>query len=86
MFPTPNPRSGLNLSPVRQVTILHLVAPNGFFPGVVVTCGEGEGNREVPLLERGEGRLVFGEVVSGLMEKVMSADVSHWEDSVLTMQ
>ena len=38
------------------------------------------------LLERGEGRLVFGEVVSGLMEKVMSADASHWEDSVLTMQ
>ena len=48
MFPTPNPRNGLNLSPVRQVTILHLVAPNGFFPGVVVTCGGGEGNREVP--------------------------------------
>ena len=37
-------------------------------------------------LERGEGRFVFGEVVSGLMEKVMSEDVSHWEDSVLTMQ
>ncbi len=59
----------------------------------------GEGNREVPcwregrsgepggsLLERGEERSVFGEVVSGLMEKVMSADVSHWEDSVLTMR
>ena len=24
MFPTPNPRNGLILSPVRQVTILHL--------------------------------------------------------------
>ena len=23
MFPTPNPRNGLNLSPVHQVTILH---------------------------------------------------------------
>ena len=28
----------------------------------------------------------FGDVVSGLMEKVMSEEVSHWEDSVLTMQ
>ena len=27
-----------------------------------------------------------GDVVSGLMEKVMSEEVSHWEDSVLTMQ
>ena len=34
----------------------------------------------------GEGRLVFGDVVSGPMEKVMSEEVSHWEDSVLTMQ
>ena len=29
---------------------------------------------------------MFGDVVSGLMEKVMSEEVSHWEDSVLTMQ
>ena len=29
---------------------------------------------------------MFGEVVSGLMEKVMGEDASHWEDSVLTMQ
>ena len=29
---------------------------------------------------------MFGNVVSGLMEKVMSERVSHWEDSVLTMQ
>ena len=29
---------------------------------------------------------MFGEVASGLMEKVMSEDASHWEDSVLTMQ
>ena len=27
-----------------------------------------------------------GNVVSGLMEKVMSEEVSHWEDGVLTMQ
>ena len=72
------------MSPVRQVTLLHLVAPNGFFPGVVVTCGE-EGDWEVPCWRR-EGRLVFGDVVSGLVEKVMSEEVSHWEDSVLTMQ
>ena len=85
MFPTPNPRNGLILSPVRQVTILHLVAPNGFFPGVVVACGE-RGEPGGSLLERGEERSVFGEVVSGLMEKVMSEDASHWEDSVLTMQ
>ena len=38
------------------------------------------------LLERREGKLVFGDVVSGLVEKVMSERVSHWEDSVLTMQ
>ena len=31
--------------------MLHLVAPNGFFPGVVVTCGE----------ERGTGRFPVGE-------------------------
>ena len=29
---------------------------------------------------------MFGEVVSGLVEKVMSEEASHWEDSVLTMQ
>ena len=29
---------------------------------------------------------MFGDVVSGLMEKVVSEEVSHWEDSVLTMQ
>ena len=29
---------------------------------------------------------MFGEMVSGLMEKVMSEEVSHWEDCVLTMQ
>ena len=29
---------------------------------------------------------MFGDVVPGLMEKVMSEEVSHWEDSVLTMQ
>ena len=51
MFPTPNPRNGLILSPVRQVTILHLVAPNGFFPGVVVTCGAG-GTGRFPVGER----------------------------------
>ena len=65
--------------------MLHLVAPNGFFPGVVVTCWE-EGEPGGSLLERREGRLVFGDVVSGLVEKVMSERVSHWEDSVLTMQ
>ena len=86
MFPTPNPRNGPILSPVHQVTILHLVAPNGFFPGVVVTCGEERGYGRFALLERREGRLEFGEVVSGLMEKVMGEDASHWEDSVLTMQ
>ena len=85
MFPTPNPRNGLILSPVHQVTILHLVAPHGFFPGVVVACGEERGTGRFPV-ERGEERSVFGEVVSGLMEKVMSEDASHWEDSVLTMQ
>ena len=37
-------------------------------------------------MERGEGRLVSEEVVSGLVEKVMSEGVSHWEDGVLTMQ
>ena len=52
MFPTPNPRNGLNLSPVRQGTILHLVAPNGFFPGVVVTCGEERGTGRFPVGER----------------------------------
>ena len=29
---------------------------------------------------------MFGDVVSGLVEKVMSERVSRWEDSVLTMQ
>ena len=29
---------------------------------------------------------MFGDVVSGLMEKVMSERVSHWEDSVLNTQ
>ena len=29
---------------------------------------------------------MFGDVVSGLVEKVISERVSHWEDSVLTMQ
>ena len=29
---------------------------------------------------------MFGDVVSGLVEKVMSEGISHWEDSVLTMQ
>ena len=29
---------------------------------------------------------MLGDVVSGLVEKVMSEEVSHWEDSVLTMQ
>ena len=33
-----------------------------------------------------EGKLVFGDVASGLMEKVMSEEVSHWEDGVLTKQ
>ena len=33
-------------------------------------------------MERREGRLVFGDVVSGLTTKVMSEEVSHWEDSV----
>ena len=83
--PTPNPRNGPILSPVRQVTILHLVAPNGFFPGVVVTCEEERGTRRFPVGER-KGKMVFGEVVSGLMEKVVGEDASHWEDSVLTMQ
>ena len=27
-----------------------------------------------------------GDVVSGPIEKVMSEEVSHWEDSVLTVQ
>ena len=27
-----------------------------------------------------------GNVVSGLIEKVMSEEVSHWEDGVLTKQ
>ena len=52
MFPTPNPRNGLILSPVHQVTILHLVAPNGFFPGVVVACGEERGTGRFPVGER----------------------------------
>ena len=64
MFPTPNPRNGLILSPVRQVTILHLVAPNGFFPGVVVTSGEGEG--EPGSLPVGERRGKIGVWRSGL--------------------
>ena len=38
------------------------------------------------LLERREGKLVFGDVVSGLVEKVMSEKIGHWEDWVLTMQ
>ena len=29
---------------------------------------------------------MFGDRVSGLVEEVMSKEVSHWEDSVLTMQ
>ena len=85
MLPTPQPQNRQFMSPVHQVTMLQLVAPNGFFPGVVVTCGE-EGEPGGSLLERREGRLVFGDVVSGLVEKVMSERVSHWEDSVLTMQ
>ena len=28
---------------------------------------------------------MFGDVVSGLVDEVMSEEVSHWEDSVLTM-
>ena len=38
------------------------------------------------LVERREKRLVFGNMVSGLMEKVMNERVSHWEDSVLNTQ
>ena len=41
---------------------------------------------DVLVLCRGKGELVNRNVGSGLMGKVMSADVSHWEDSVLTMQ
>ena len=51
MFPTPQPQNWQFMSPVHQVTLLHLVAPNGFFPGVVVTCGE----------EREPGRFPVGE-------------------------
>ena len=29
---------------------------------------------------------MFGDVVSGLTEKVIGKEFSHWEDSVLTMQ
>ena len=85
MFPLLTPRNGLNLSPVRQVTILHLVAPNGFFPGVVVTCGEERGTGRFPV---GERRGKIGVWRSGLWPdgEVMGEDASHWEDSVLTMQ
>ena len=38
------------------------------------------------LLVEGRDKLVDGDVVSSLMEEVMSEEVSHWEDSVLTMQ
>ena len=74
--PLLDPQNWQFMSPVHQVTMLHLVAPNGFFPGVVITCGE-EGEPGGSLLERREGRLVFGDVVSGLVEKVMSEEVSH---------
>ena len=57
--------------------MLHLVAPNGFFPGVVITCGEEGGTGRFPVGEKREGRLVFGDVVSGLAEKVMSEGISH---------
>ena len=49
--PLLSPQNWQFMSPVHQVTLLHLVAPNGFFPGVVVTCGE----------ERGTGRFPVGE-------------------------
>ena len=65
--------------------MLHLVAPNGFFPGVVVTCGEEGGTGRFPVGEK-RGKIGVWDVVSGLMEKVMSEGISHWEDSVLTMQ
>ena len=32
--------------------MLHLVAPNGFFPGVVVTCGEEGGTGRSPVGEK----------------------------------
>ena len=79
--PLHNPQIWQFRIPVHQVTLLHLVAPNGFFPGVVVTCGEEGGTGRFPVGER-EGRLVFGDVVSGLTEKAMSERISHWEDSV----
>ena len=91
--PLLDPQNWQFMSPVHQVTLLHLVAPNGFFPGVVVTCGEERGTGRFPVGEkRGKigvwrcGLWPDGDVVSGLMEKVMSEEVSHWEDSVLTMQ
>ena len=52
MFPTPQPQNRQFMSPVRQVTMLHLVAPNGFFPGVVVTCGEEGGTGRFPVGEK----------------------------------
>ena len=53
MFPPLlSPQNRQFMSPVRQVTLLHLVAPNGFFPGVVVTCGEEGGTGRFPVGEK----------------------------------
>ena len=40
------------MSPVRQAATLHLVAPNGFFRGVVVACGEEGGTKGFPVGEK----------------------------------
>ena len=54
MFPHSSaPESAIYEPCFHQVTMLHLVAPNGFFPGVVITCGE-EGEPGGSLLKRGK--------------------------------
>ena len=85
MFPLLDPKLAI-YEPCSPSHFVHLVAtPNGFFPGVVVTCGEERGTGRFPV---GEKRGKIGVWRCGLwpMEKVMSEEVSHWEDSVLTMQ
>ena len=47
-----DPQNRQFMSLVRQVTMLHLVAPNGFFPGVVITCGEEGGTGRFPVGEK----------------------------------
>ena len=50
--PLLSPQNRQFMSPVHQVTMLHLVAPNGFFPGVVITCGEEGGTGRFPVGEK----------------------------------